>query len=268
MQLIDHDFKHSSLGEVLRFWRKLNRMSQMDLALEVEVSTRHLSFVETGKAQASRELVLKLAAALKLPYRQQNVLLMSAGYAPQFTEEPLSGEAMQMVRSMLDQLLSQHEPYPAIVVNTAYDILLKNTGYVHFVEHYIGRAAVNKFDNAIELLFADDGLKSRVQDWPVAEQFLLAKLAEEAISTQNDQLIRLYRWASNHRTSATEPMAVVHDGLPMVSLKLVKHGQEAAFFSTIATLGSPLDLTTQEMRVELLFPANQSTQNMFPLQQT
>ena len=258
--------KSESAGELLRFWRQLHRISQMDLALDVGVSTKHLSFLETGRSQPSRQLVLKIAQALKLPLRHRNAFLRSAGYASEFGEEPFDGPRMQVVRQALGRMLEKHEPYPAFVVDTGYRILMVNGGLVRLVQRFVGQTALQKYDNVFRLLFAQDGLRPYVQEWPTVEHLLLARLWEEVLTTQNSGLIALYQELSRSRSGAAPLLDLRLDAAtPVLSLTLVKGSLKAALFSTIATLGTPLDATAQELRIELLFPADEATERLFAL---
>lgn len=258
--------KRESIGEMLRFWRQLNRISQMDLALNIDVSSKHLSFVETGKSKPSRNLVLKIAQSLKLPLRHRNAFLLAAGYAPEFEEKPFDGQEMEIVREALRRMLEKHEPYPAFVVNTGYKILMKNSGYDQIVKFYAGENALKKYGNAIRILFSEDGLRPYVKDWPVVEHFLLARLWEEVVSTQNGELIALYKEISQLRPSDDPIDFQIDNDLPIMSLTLEKNSKKVNFFTTITTLGTPLDLTTQELRIELLFPSDEETKQLFPLE--
>ncbi len=257
--------KKESVGDFLRFWRKLRRISQMDLALDVGVSSRHLSFVETGKSQPSRDLIARIAHALELPLRQRNAFLVAAGYAPEFDEEPFDGEKMEVVRQALQRMLESHEPYPAFVVNTGYRILMANSGYVQFLKFYLGEDASKKYDNAFRVLFEEDGLRRYVKGWPVIEQFLLARLWEEVVSTQDGELIALYEDISKLKPSEGPVDFQMDSNLPIMPLTLEKDSVRASFFTTITTLGTPLDLTTQELRIEALFPADEETKGLVPL---
>jgi transcriptional regulator with XRE-family HTH domain len=257
--------KQESIGEILRFWRQLNRKRQMDLALDVDVSSKHLSFVETGKSKPSRHLVLKIAQSLKLPLRHRNAFLLAAGYAPEFNEEPFDGPKMEIVRDALRRMLKKHEPYPAFVVNTGYKILMTNSGYDQMLTFFAGENALTKYDNAIRILLSEDGLRPYVKDWPAIEQFLLARLWEEVVSTQNSELVALYQEIKRLATSKSPVHFEMDSNLPVMSLVLEKKAEKASFFTTITTLGTPLDLTTQELRIELLFPSDDATKRMFPL---
>jgi len=255
--------KNESAGDFLRFWRKFNRMSQMDLALEIGVSTKHLSFVETGRSKPSRNLVLKMAHSLKLPLRHRNAFLKTAGYASEFGEEPFSGEKMEIVRQALQRMLEKHEPYPAFVVNAAYTILMTNSGYEQMIKFLVGEHALKKYDNVYHLTFAEDGLRPHIKDWPGIEQFMLNRLWDEAASTQNSELFSLFEEISRLRTSEDPMDFQVDDNLPIMSLTFEKDVMKASFFTTITTLGTPLDLTTQELRIESLFPADEDTKELF-----
>ncbi len=255
-----------SIGDMLRYWRQLRRKSQMELALDVDISSRHLSFVETGKSRPSHHLVSKLAQALQMPFRHRNAFLIAAGYAPEFEEEPFDGPGMEVVREALRRMLKQHAPYPAFVVNTGYRILMTNAGYDRMIAFYAGDKALGKYDNAIRILFAEDGLRPFVKGWPTIEQFLLARLWEEVVSTQNKELMMLYRDIEQLKSSDGSMAMEIDSSLPVMSLTLEKGGRAARFFTTITTLGTPLDLTTQELRIELLFPSDEATKKMFPLE--
>lgn len=263
--LFNNEEKMESFGEMLRYWRQLKKISQMDLAMDVDVSSKHLSFVETGRSKPGHDLVLKIANSLKLPYRHRNALLMAAGYAPKFQEEPFGGSKMEIVREAIQRLIDNHEPYPAFVVDTGYKILMKNSGYDHFVKFYAGDAALRKYDNAIRILFAEDGLRPYVRDWPSVEQFLLARLRDEMISSQHGELLMLYKEITSHRNNENTIDFRLDSGFPIMNLVLEKNSLRANFFTMITTLGTPLELTTQEIRIELLFPSDEETKQMFPL---
>lgn len=264
--LFKDEEKIESVGEMLRYWRQVKKISQMDLALDIDISSKHLSFVETGRSKPSRDLVLKIANSLELPYRHRNAFLMAAGYAPQFQEEPFGGSKMGIVREAIQRLIDNHEPYPAFVVNTGYRIIMKNSGYDHFVKFYAGDTALRKYDNAIRILFAEDGLRPYVRDWPSVEQFLLVRLWDEVISSQNSELLALYKEITSLRSDGNSTDFRNDSGLPVMGLILEKNSIQANFFTMITTLGTPLELTTQELRIELLFPSDEETKQMFPLE--
>lgn len=234
----------------------------MDLALDVGISSKHLSFVETGKSRPSRKLILRIAQALKLPLRHQNNFLKVAGYSSEYSEEPFDGQKMEMIRQALQRMIDQHNPYPAFVVNTTYNILMKNTGFDLMVSFFLGEEGLKVADHAFRLVFAENGLWRYIDNWPAVRQFMTNRLWEEAAATQNEELISLYREISQqHQDSAMEIQ--VDNDLPILSLTMEKDAIRGSFFTTITTLGTPLDLTTQELRIESLFPADEKTKQLF-----
>lgn len=249
--------KTESFGQALKYWRKTKNKSQMDLALDADISTRHLSFLENGRANPSREMVIKLAAILGLPYRHQNTLLTRAGFAPVFNKEPLDSPNMAMIKASMQRLLDNHSPYPAMIVDSSYKILMSNAGFQAFVRFFASDAALQKYDNALALLFAEDGLKPYVEDWPTIEQFMLMRIREEVLAQQSPELMAVYKQISEGITLG-DPLTLKMDyKLPVMTLTVAKGDIRASFFTTIATLGTPLDLTTQELRIEMLFPADE-----------
>lgn len=255
--------KHESVGDILRFWRQLKKISQLDLALDVDISSKHLSFVETGKSTPSRKLVLKIAQSLKLPLRHQNAVLKAAGYTSEFPEEPFDGEKMALIREALRRILEKHEPYPALVINSGYQILMKNSGFNRTVTHYAGANALKKYNNVYRLVFAEDGLKHYIKDWAAAKKFLLTRLWEEVVSTQNNELITLYEEIAAAVPHAESIHFQQSQDLPIMRLVLQKETVTTSLFSTVTTLGTPLDLTTQELRIESFFPADEETKDFF-----
>ena len=263
MKKILESKQNESVGDILRSWRQLKRISQMDLALDVGISSRHLSFVETGKSQPSRDLILRIAQTLKLPLRHRNAFLNAAGYAAEYSEESFNGQKMEMVRQALQRMIEAHEPYPAFVVNAGYNILMTNSGFDLMMNFFFGGDSVNGENNVYRIIFAENGLRQYIQNWEVVEHFMLTRLWDEVISTQNSELIALYNDISKLR-SGKQPLEIQHDNnLPILSLSLEKDSATVSFFTTITTLGTPLDLTTQELRIEALFPADEETKQLF-----
>ncbi len=237
----------------------------MDLALDAGISSKHLSFVETGRSQPSRDLVLKLASSLKVPLRHRNVFLKAAGYSSEFSEEPFDGQKMEIVRQALKRMIEAHEPYPALVINASYKIIMTNSGYDQMIRFYLGENSLKKYDNVYRLTFAEDGLRQYITDWPVIEQFMIGRLWEEVVSTQNKELFTLYEEISQLKTGDSPISFQINNNLPIMSLTLEKKSMKASFFTTVTTLGTPLDLTTQELRIESLFPADDETKQLFSL---
>ncbi len=253
----------TTLGDALRQWRRIRRVSQMDLALDAEISPRHLSFIETGRSQPSRNVVLQLATALKVPYRHRNSLLLAAGFAPEFSALKLEDERMAPVRQALLRHLEQHEPYPAVVVNPAYDILIANEGFKRTVSWFAGPEALDRYPNVARLTFAPDGLRPYLTCWPFMRDQLLARLREEALMTQHEAI-----WGLVAELEALEPEAEslppdMSAGLPVMSLELCLDDRTFRYFSTITSFGTPLDATVEELRLESLFPSDEATRSAY-----
>lgn len=249
------------VGDILRHWRGLRRFSQMELALSANVSTRHLSFVETGRSKPSRELLLRLAEVLHLPHKHVNFLLISAGYAPQYTDLPLDDDRMEDVRSILQRLLQQHEPYPAVVLNRTYDILLTNKGYNTLIGQL---ASLDRFDNVYRLMFSPDGLQPYIANRNFVYAHLLARLHEESIVYQSEQLASLYR-ECRASCGELEPLPRIEQQVPILSFSYIKDGFELEFVSTITTFGTAIDINAQELRIESLFPVNDAARLFFTM---
>ena len=148
------------------------------------------------------------------------------------------------------------------MVNAAYKILMTNSGYEQMIKFLVGEDVLKKYDNVYHLTFAEDGLRQYIKDWPGIEQFMLNRLWDEATSTQNSELFLLYEEISRLRTSEGPMDFQVDDHLPIMSLTFEKEDMKASFFTTITTLGTPLELTTQELRIESLFPADEGAKEL------
>lgn len=263
MNSIESGYMIKSVGDILRFWRKYHRISQLDLALEVGISSKHLSFVETSKSKPSRKLVLRLGQSLQLPPRHLNLLLATAGYSPEFSEEPIDGEKMEKVREALQRILENHEPYPALAVNSTYKILMTNAGFDRMIKLLVGEVVFKKYDNVYNLTFAEDGLYQFIKNWPQVKKFMINRLWDEAVATQNDELFSLHEDITQLQPAEEPTRYQVDDRLPMMSMIFAKDALQASFFTMITTLGTPLDITTREIRIESLFPADTETKKLF-----
>ncbi|BAH73652.1 helix-turn-helix domain-containing protein [Solidesulfovibrio magneticus] len=252
-----------TVGDLIRFWRNTKKISQMDLALEVDVSTRHLSFVETGKSRPSRKLVFKIAESLKMPFRHRNALLALAGYSSEFAEESFNGEGMGIVRQALQRFLSAHDPYPAFVIDGEYNILMKNFGYERMAKSIIGEDAFSRHNNAYLLTFSCDGFCNHIESWPAVGRFMLDRLMNEAIMTKNSKVYSLYQQCLSMFSDVEEGAEQQVADLPVLSITLKCDGMLCKFFTLITTLGTPLDSTSQELRIESLCPADEATKKMF-----
>jgi len=244
---------------MLRDWREDRRRSQMDLALDVGVSTRHLSFVETGKAKPSPELVLALAEHLDVPLRERNALLLAAGYAPAFEQRPLDEAVMGPVRDALDHLLRGHEPYPALVVDQRWDVLAANRPAQALVALAADPALAAPPVNALRLSLHPDGLAGRIRNLADWSAHVLHRLHRQWLLTGDAAVAALHEELSGYPGVHAGGATSAPDGMLFVPLVLDALGRELRFCSTVTTFGTPLDVTLAELSVEAFYPADAAT---------
>jgi transcriptional regulator with XRE-family HTH domain len=264
------DREFDSFGVLLKQWRSQRGFSQLDLAVTSQVSQRHISFLESGRAKPSREMVLQLAEVLEIPLRQQNLMLTAAGFAPIHAQTDLSAPEMASIRRALDFMLRQQEPYPAIVVDRYWNLLLPNNAATQLLTAFIAPEQLQTHFyqdgkvNLMRAMFHPQGLRPFVVNWKDFSGHLLQRLHREAIadgeSEQSKALLNeLMSYPSISEVWHTSDRAVQNTMLLTVHLK--RADLELQFFSTIATLGTPYDITLQELRIECLFPANEITEH-------
>lgn len=244
------------VGELLRGWRERRRLSQLELANRVEVSTRHVSFVETGRSKPSREMVLRLAEHLDVPLRDRNQLLLAGGYAPIYSEASLHSPSMLAIRTTLRRLLKAHEPYPALVVDRWWNIVEANAGIQIFttdVDEQLLKAPIN----ALRLTLHPDGLARRLGNLAEVRAAALSSLQRQVASTADPELQDLYdelrEYAAGDKPVHPGPTEVV------VPMNLRHEGNELSLLTTIATFGTPLDVTVSELMIESFYPADEPT---------
>jgi transcriptional regulator with XRE-family HTH domain len=245
------------VGALLRDWRQRRRLSQLDLAASAEVSTRHLSFVETGRAKPSPELVLHLAEHLDVPYRERNALLLAAGYAPAYDERDLNDADMAPVRDALNRLLAAHMPYPALVVNRHWEIVAANEALGALLDG-VPPALLAPPVNALRVSLHPDGVAPRIENLAEWSAHLLGRLRRELAASGDPAVAALYDELRAY------PGVVEHDESGVtneiyVTLRLRTAGRTLNFFSTVATFGTALDITLAELSIESFYPADDAT---------
>lgn len=250
------------VGHLLRDWRQRRRLSQLDLSNEAAVSARHLSFVETGRSKPSRELVLHLAEHLEVPLRERNSLLLAAGYAPVFAERPLDAEEMDPVRRALEQVLTAHQPFPAVIVDRRWDLVMANDAAFGLFTAGVAAHLLEPPINVVRLGLHPDGLGPRVRNLPELAEHLLVRLQRQLAVAPDDDLAALhaevaaYPGVAGHRPSTSvDPAALVF--VPMTFEG--PDGTVLSLFSTLATFGTALDITLAELSIEAFFPADAAT---------
>jgi transcriptional regulator with XRE-family HTH domain len=249
-----------NVGELLRDCRLRRRRSQLDLALDAEVSTRHLSFVETGRARPSRDLLLRLAEHLDVPLRERNTLLLAAGYAPVYGETPLDAEPMAPVRAALDRILGAHEPFPAVIVDHRWDLITANRPAMAILADGVSPELLSPPVNTLRVSLHPDGLAPRIGNLAEYSAHLLTRLHRQQLLSGDPSLAALHD--ELRRYPGVEVGA--HDGADPVSmlfvpLTLCTAAGELSLFSTLTTFGTPLDITLAELAIEAFFPADPVT---------
>jgi transcriptional regulator with XRE-family HTH domain len=258
-------------GEMLRQWRKARRVSQLDLAMQSQTSQRHLSFVETGRAQPARELILKLSETLDVPLRARNEILLAAGYAPHFPERALAVAEMVRISSILERMLEHHEPYPATVVDGDWNIVMRNRTAARIIASCVSQEALEQITargklNFMRLMFALSGLRPHIRSWPQTGRALLGRLRREASSSPGSPSEALLRdmEKAEELPEITDYGAVPLE--PVIPMAIEVNGQLLKFLTTLTTFGTPQDVTLQELRIEMSFPADDATERLLRLQ--
>lgn len=249
------------IGELLRAWRQRRNLSQLELALNADVSARHVSFLETGRARPSREMVIRLAEELEVPLRERNSLLLAAGYAPVYGQRPLEAPEMESVRQAIDRFLRAHEPYPAVVVDRYHNLLAANDALDLLLEG-VAPELLEPPANGMRIALHPDGMASRTLNLPEWSAHLLQRVRREAQITGDPELGALYEELTDYPGVHIAPQhAEIHPSDIVLPLRLrdTDGGGELAFFSTLSTFGTAADITLAELAIEAFYPANAHT---------
>jgi transcriptional regulator with XRE-family HTH domain len=247
-------------GTLLREWRTSRRLSQMDLALEANVSPRHLSCVETGKAQPSRDMISRLADALGMPLRERNALLISAGYAPKYRETQLDSPEMVRVRRAIEFILQQQEPYPAIVTNRYWDVLLANEATKRIFSFL--KPGGPRAGNVLRQIFDPLDMRSVLRNWEELAIDIIRHVHNQVAVAPSDTKARALLEEILAYPGVPEEWRTREPGSlpqPLMNTIFGKDDVELRFFSTITTFGTPHDVTLEELRIECMFPADDAT---------
>jgi transcriptional regulator with XRE-family HTH domain len=252
------------VGDLLREWRQRRRLSQLELACDAEISTRHLSFVETGRAQPSREMILHLSAQLSIPMRERNILLVAAGFAPMFPERPLEDPAFQSARKAIDLVLESQKPFPAFAIDRHWTLVASNGA---LPEIYAGVAAhlLRPPMNALRLSLHPDGLAPRIANLVEWREHLLARLRHQIDLTADPVLIDLLRETSQYPAPLAKTAVTRQTGgspgpdAIAIPLRIETSFGLLSLFSTTTIFGTPVDVTLSELALECFYPADTQT---------
>lgn len=250
------------VGNLLRQWRKRRRWSQLDLACEAEISTRHLSFVETGRSHPSRDMLLHLAERLDIPLRERNVLLIAAGFAPVFSEIPLEDPALHSARKIIDMALAVHEPYPALAINRHWTLMASNTAVAPLiagVEPMLMQPPVN----VLRLSLHPGGLAPRIANFSEWRAHILQRLRHQIDVSADPVLAELFNELSNYslpptNTYSNNSVLLEFSDVAIPFQLITDHGL-LSFFSTTTIFGTPVEITLSELAIESFYPADTQT---------
>jgi transcriptional regulator with XRE-family HTH domain len=266
-----HALTADAFGDLLRYWRGKRGLSQLELAHESAISQRHISFLESGRSQPSREMVLKLGLVLDIPLRQRNLMLTAAGFAAAYSERNLTDPELREVKQALDFMLAAAEPFPAVVVDRLWNLVMSNGAADVMMQWLTGSTATGAEHaasgvNMIRLLLHPQGLRHCVANWREVAGDVMHWIHREAVAEGPagpahellEELLAIEGIPPDWRTPSLESRVV-----PFLPLVLSKDGVELKLFTTITTLGTPHDVTLHELRTESFFPANEATAAWF-----
>jgi transcriptional regulator with XRE-family HTH domain len=248
------------VGLQIRDWRQRRRRSQLDLALDAEISARHLSFLETGRSRPSREMVLRLAEKLDVPLRERNELLVAAGFAPLFPERPLDDPTLKAARRAVDLVLKGHEPFPALAIDRHWTLIASNAAVAPMLVG-LENSLLEPPVNVLRLSLHPGGLAPRIANIGEWRAHLFERLRSQIDLTADRKLIELLEELKGYPVpgqQSAEPPAVDY-GSVVVPFRLRTGDGELAFFSTTTVFGTPIDITLSELAIEAFFPADEAT---------
>lgn len=258
-----HDTRKTSqppLGMLLREWREARKLSQLDLALASDMSARHLSCVETGKARPSRETLARIAVAFDMPLRERNALLLAAGYAPEYAEHELETPALERMRQAVELILAHQEPYPAFVLDRHWNVLMANAAATR-VNQLLMNGRESRHSNLLHQVFDPADFRAVIVNWPeVAEKFLHHLHAQIAAAPTDPRPRRLLDEVMAYPD--VPALGRLHDApapAPVLTLTFHSSSGQLRFFETITTFSMPRDVTLEELRIECAFPADDQT---------
>ena len=242
-------------GDLIREWRQRRRLSQLDLAIAANVSSRHLSFVETGRSRPTSEMILHLAEHLEVPLRDRNALLLAGGYAPAYPERTLAAPELQAVTNALRRVLAGHEPYPAAVVNRWWELVDANAGIGLFTGG-VGPELLEPPVNVLRLSLHPDGMAPRIANLPEWRAHLLSRLHRQAQATGDQRLAALHDELAAYPGGQSQLPKTTDVVVP---LRYRADDGELSFISITAVVGTPMDVTVEELAIESFYPADEAT---------
>lgn len=248
------------IGHMLREWRSRRRMSQMDLALDANLSTRHISFIETGRSRPSAETIDRLADCLEVPHRARNALLLAAGYAPEFRERDLESEEMASMKAIVEHVLAGHEPYPALAVDRHWNMVAANNAIAILIEQVSPRLLEPPV-NVLRIALHPDGLAPQIVNYGEWREHILHRLDLQVDASADLDLATLRQELASYHRQANDNAPTTANGVA-VPLILDTTAGRLSFVSTVTVFGTPLDITLSELAIEAFYPVDQSSREI------
>ena len=259
----------NSFQSLCRQWRQHRKLSQLELALAANVSQRHLSWLETGRSQPSRAMVVRLSDALDIPLRERNVLLRCAGFAPAYSESRLDEPAMAPVLDALNRVLHHHDPLPAVVVDRCWNLRMTNKaanlllGIGGDAQAMLAAVCDDGMPNLALLTLHPQGLRPYIANWQQAAPAFVRRLKSESAASGDPRLQERFASYIELAGPLEDNDAIGESLLPVLPLRLRINDLELSLFSVISTFGTPQDITTDELRIESFYPTDASTDDFF-----
>ena len=252
---------HPPIGVLLRQWRVTRALSQLDLAEDCGLSVRHLSFVENGRAQPSRGMIVRLADTLGLSLRERNALLLAAGFAPQYRESGLDADAMTRMRQAIELILEHQEPYPAFVIDRYFDVVMANAAAAR-VNAFVMAGRQSRHSNLLHQIFDPEDFRRHIENFDdVARKFIHQLHAELAVTPSDRRLQSLLDEVLRYpgARDAWQSCADAPETSPLLTVNFTSAAGTLRFFETITTFAAPRDVTLDELRIDCAFPADEAT---------
>jgi transcriptional regulator with XRE-family HTH domain len=273
VQRINSQSVAAELGALLRHWRDLRGKSQIELSLDTGVSQRHISFIESGRSVPSRETLMELASALDIPFRDRNTLLLAAGYAPLYAEDAWNAKEMQSVTGAVSRMLRQHEPFPAVVMDRYWNVLMANDAAPRFFNCFIDMSARKGPRNLLHLLFDPDGMRPFVVDWEDMARSLIQRVYREAVGhfvdvKTRELLTALLAYPGVKAEWQRPAVPGTAPYMPVIPYSFRYRDTVLNYFSMVTTVGTPTTVAAQELRIECMFPTDEATEALHPLRRS
>lgn len=256
-----------ALGALLRHWRDVRGKSQLDLSFDAGVSQRHISFIESGRSVPGRQTLSDLADALDIPLRERNALLLAAGYAPVYSEGAWNAAEMQGVTRALERMLRQHEPFPAVVMDRYWNVLMANDAAPRFFNCFIDMKARTGPRNILHLMFDPAGMRPFIANWESVAKSLVQRVHRESIGRVVDDNTRellsaLMAYPDVQPDWKSPASWAIDQPMPVVPMSFSRDGKLLNYFSMVTTVGTPTSVAAQELRIECMFPADEETETL------